>query len=78
MGKRGKEKRKQTYFGGLITELGKGTWERTATSTSLIVSCKLFVPLIEGVQDVFLYLDVYVIVMFPRGELMFSCVMIHY
>jgi hypothetical protein len=42
MGKRGRERRKKTYTGGLITELGQGTWERTA-STSLIVSCKPFV-----------------------------------
>jgi hypothetical protein len=55
---KGEEKRNKTYCGGLITKIGRGTWEGTAASTSLIVICKLFVPLVEGVQDIFLYLDV--------------------
>jgi DNA polymerase elongation subunit (family B) len=41
-GEKVRERRKKTYTGGLIRELEKGNWERT-TSTSLIVICKPFI-----------------------------------
>jgi hypothetical protein len=75
MGKRRGERRKKTYSDSLIR-----AWERNLGKDyiNFFVRCNIAVSSIKYVQDVSLYLDVYVIVIFSCGELMFSCVMIHY
>jgi len=72
----GGESRKKTYS----TSFDYRAWVGNLVKyyINLFVRCNPFSLSIEHAQDVSLYLDVYVIVIFHCGELMFSCVMIHY
>jgi hypothetical protein len=75
MGKGGRKEKENLFW-----QFDYRAWERNLGKDCInfFVRCNPFVLSIEDVQDVSLYLDVYVIVIFPCGELMFSCVMIHY